>query len=546
MEQPDDAVAEVKAKREHTFRSRMHERTLTNLTTSRITPIKRPEIPAHTYNGVPPPDSPDVAISDQEMLQFMYSEASFDLIRNDTGDALDGKKETEIETKFEEDYEYDTDLETPDSRCESTFDQWGKATYLAACKRLRVVPVQSVLSHLEATELVVKHRTLSEKEAKAIAEALLVNTTVTHLDLSGNNLSAGGLAHLAPMLRENLNIRSLNLSGNLFGTEGLKSLSMALLVNQNITVLSLSGTHLADEHATYIANLLQDVKTLVELDLSHNNMGESAANIIGASLANNDALRILNLGWNNFRPKGSAAIFQGLTDNVMLKTFIYSMNGVAEAASAVAATIKHNVSLKELDLTSTRLFDNGVVKICKSLESNEHLEILKMGYNTITTLGGLAVLKALLKNEHSALKCVDLSRVYVHKDCIMMVEKIRETNPSFQFKIDGILKSDRYYGDEKKGRSQPIISSSPIDILRWFMESKSFRLIDLFKHLDKDGSMSVTREEFIMGLKAVDVPMTTAQLDELVNMLDKDKDGEVDFKELIDGQKEGRRQGRKN
>lgn len=72
-------------------------------------------------------------------------------------------------------------------------------------------------------------------------------------------------------------------------------------------------------------------------------------------------------------------------------------------------------------------------------------------------------------------------------------------------------------------------AKNPLTILKEYITSKGLRLIDFFKQLDADGSQSVSRKEFVDGLKAINVPLTDAQLDHLIKTLDKDGDGEIDF-----------------
>ena len=50
---------------------------------------------------------------------------------------------------------------------------------------------------------------------------------------------------------------------------------------------------------------------------------------------------------------------------------------------------------------------------------------------------------------------------------------------------------------------------NPLEILLIFMAEKNLRLIDLFKSLDADQSMSLSRQEFIDGLKVVIMQCST-------------------------------------
>lgn len=71
-----------------------------------------------------------------------------------------------------------------------------------------------------------------------------------------------------------------------------------------------------------------------------------------------------------------------------------------------------------------------------------------------------------------------------------------------------------------------------IYILKKYVDDKNYRLVDLFNQFDKDNSLSVTREEFRIGLKGIGVPMNDDQLTKLIDILDEDGDGEIDYSEF--------------
>lgn len=57
---------------------------------------------------------------------------------------------------------------------------------------------------------------------------------------------------------------------------------------------------------------------------------------------------------------------------------------------------------------------------------------------------------------------------------------------------------------------------NPLSILKEYIAVKGLRLIDLFKQFDKDGSGSVSRVEFIQGLKVRYIPLLPSLLHELL------------------------------
>lgn len=78
------------------------------------------------------------------------------------------------------DSDYDTDLEVEEKRDE--FDPTGRKAYRGACAQLGIVPVSFVLEHMTNEELDVKHHGLGPSGAKAVAMALMNNTTTTTIN----------------------------------------------------------------------------------------------------------------------------------------------------------------------------------------------------------------------------------------------------------------------------------------------------------------------------------------------------------------------------
>lgn len=60
-----------------------------------------------------------------------------------------------------------------------------------------------------------------------------------------------------------------------------------------------------------------------------------------------------------------------------------------------------------------------------------------------------------------------------------------------------------------------------------------------FRMFDVDNDGQITRDEFANGLRAFNVllsrPITDVQIDELMNALDRNRDGSISFKEFLQG-----------
>uniref|UniRef100_A0A670IE59 Leucine rich repeat containing 74A n=1 Tax=Podarcis muralis TaxID=64176 RepID=A0A670IE59_PODMU len=132
------------------------------------------------------------------------------LIPDEYGEMSEGSTSAEIlsvtdTTDKEEksrDENSDTDLEIEDvDRSFATIK--GAELYIEACKLVGVVPVSYFIRNMEEPIMNLNHHGLGPKGTKAIAIALVSNTTITHLELEDNWILGEGATYLVQMLREN-------------------------------------------------------------------------------------------------------------------------------------------------------------------------------------------------------------------------------------------------------------------------------------------------------------------------------------------------------
>ena len=70
----------------------------------------------------------------------------------------------------------------------------------------------------------------------------------------------------------------------------------------------------------------------------------------------------------------------------------------------------------------------------------------------------------------------------------------------------------------------------PMKVLKDYVKNNQMRLFDFFSMMDKDKSMSLTITEFAKGLKETGIPLMTEEVLDLVKKLDKDNDGEINYR----------------
>jgi hypothetical protein len=111
-----------------------------------------------------------------------------------------------------------------------------------------------VLSTLLPKCCAIDAHTLGIDGVKALADALKVNSTITSIDLSYNNVGDDGAKALADVLKVNSTTTSIDLSYNNVDVAGAKALADALKVNSAITTIDLTYNSVGDDGAKALAD----------------------------------------------------------------------------------------------------------------------------------------------------------------------------------------------------------------------------------------------------------------------------------------------------
>ncbi|XP_066551152.1 leucine-rich repeat-containing protein 74A [Amia ocellicauda] len=425
--------------------------------------------------------------------------------------------------------EWDTDLEE-DEVAESSGVS-ARDLYLQACQLVGVVPVSYFLRNLGCnSNLNLNHHGLGPRGAKALAIALVSDVTITTLELEDNGLQAEGVKYLVEMLKANCTIQNLNLSNNHLQSAGADYISRMLLDNISLRSLKLSGNEFREEDAKSLSDAFSSNYRVRELDLSHNEFMEKGGEHLGQMLANNEGLEALNLSWNRLRMKGAVALCAGLKVNITLKVLDLSWNGFGnEGALALGEALKFNNTLLHLDLSSNRITNEGAGMLCKGLEANDTLKVLRLAYNSLTVEGALALLTVVKNTARSALEEINISNVLVNETFLQLLEVTCQQHQGLEVLYGGV-------GGfiAKKPPQRP----DPMKVIQDYLDERKLRLWDFFRKIDKDGSMRVPVSEFRKAVQQSSIPLDRFQIEELVQRLDKDRTGKVDYRGLADTRKQ--------
>ncbi|XP_068100309.1 NLR family CARD domain-containing protein 3 isoform X2 [Hyperolius riggenbachi] len=268
---------------------------------------------------------------------------------------------------------------------------------------------------------------LSNRGVKVLGRALMVNLTLSALDLHGNMIGPPGARALAEALRNNRVLLSLNLQNNQIKSEGAQYLSQALLQNRALTALNLKKNGIGWEGAASLANSLKENQVLQELWLSSNTLGDQGAAALADTLTINSSLVTLDLQSNSISNHGLKSLTIGLSQNHSLKHLNLRENSISiEGARALAQALQTNTTLAHLDLTANLLHDEGVEALSEALRDNCSLHTLHLQWNFLRVGSARFLADALRVNR--CLRCLDLQENSIGDEGLSAICKALQEN----------------------------------------------------------------------------------------------------------------------
>ncbi|KAF0044448.1 hypothetical protein F2P81_003606 [Scophthalmus maximus] len=402
--------------------------------------------------------------------------------------------------------------------------------YLQACRLVGVVPVSYFIRNHDSPTMTLTHYGLGHLGCKALAIALVTDMHINTLELANNHIEAEGAEYLVEMLRANFTIQHLDLSNNYLQSAGAEHVAKLLMDNISLKSLKLSGNGFTDDDAKYFADSFLINSKIKELDLSYNTFCGKGGEHLGQMLANNEGLEVLDLSWNHLRMKGAVALCAGLKVNMMLKHLDLSWNGFGnEGALAMGEALKFNNTLVQLNLNNNRLTNEGVGMLCRGLEFNDTLRVLLLAYNSVTVEGALALVNVVKNTPKTALEEINICNVLVNENFVHLLEATCQEHPGLDVQYGGVG------GFIAK---KPPKRVDPMKVIQDYLDQQKLRLWDFFRNIDKDGTMRVPVADFRKAVQQSSIPLDRYQIEELIQRLDRDRTGMVDYRGLADTRKQ--------
>ena len=350
---------------------------------------------------------------------------------------------------------------------------------------------------------------------------MLQNTKICELDLQDNAIGDDSGKDVATIFFDNFYITRLNIAYNMLGLKAAKAFAESLEANGTLRVLDLSENTLCNKCIETLCSGLTSNYSLTELNLSKNKITEEGGKYIGVMLSEQRSITDLDLSWNGLGAHGTEAVLKGLKDNIILRNLNLSWNAIGVSGCKALSKAFGFINLPCLDISNNRLLAEGAKILSQGLKKNTSLITLKVGQNILENAGVCFILKAILRNTESKLSTIDISGTDLEKEFYELEKEIRLNNRSIKFIHETIFKE-----------KQPKRITDPREILKKFLNDNGIHKLDLFDFIDRDASMAISVDEFRKGLKVANCGLVDFQIDELMQLLDQDQDGEIDYSEF--------------
>ncbi|RNF03568.1 putative paraflagellar rod component [Trypanosoma conorhini] len=262
----------------------------------------------------------------------------------------------------------------------------------------------------------------NDASVRLLCQALVLNTTVTSLNLSKNVIADTGAASIAEMLMSNTCITHLNLSDNSISNRGAQRLCAALRTNNALQDLDLSNNAIYDEGVEGFPEMLKYNDRLIRVVLDKTGVTKDMyTKVVEAADLNkepkclkdavyrlqggDESLRKVDLRRENCpRPLDDASI-ETLCVHLRGRSFVESLLlqgnkiGTKGCQSLAALLAEEGCGILSLDLSFNPVNDESLQELSKALLSPHiKLDTLKLVGTEVTSAGVNALIEILKTN----------------------------------------------------------------------------------------------------------------------------------------------------
>ncbi|KAE8879906.1 hypothetical protein PF005_g7662 [Phytophthora fragariae] len=296
--------------------------------------------------------------------------------------------------------------------------------------------LQCVKEDSSVTNLSLRRSGVTPSLAVQLADFLETNSTLTHVDLSGNRLGEHGAACLATSLMKNRAVTSLVLADCGLTSEALTEWVAFFQAGTNTTLryLNLADNQIDDDGAEALGAMLQTAKTRdMNFDLRGNELSTKGLQVLADAMKDScptavTAIQVANNQDDDepeallyrsrmefYLRRNKAAIEREMLRETIMQVEMSSLEvevchlkhivlTIAEADS-LGVALRSNHSITDLRLEDNALPEEGTRRILRALCTNRSVRTLSIMDNNIGD-GGFRALSDLLRMPTTAIRTV--------------------------------------------------------------------------------------------------------------------------------------------
>eukprot|EP00531_Pseudo-nitzschia_arenysensis_P000658 CAMPEP_0116126854 /NCGR_PEP_ID=MMETSP0329-20121206/6543_1 /TAXON_ID=697910 /ORGANISM="Pseudo-nitzschia arenysensis, Strain B593" /LENGTH=964 /DNA_ID=CAMNT_0003620943 /DNA_START=134 /DNA_END=3028 /DNA_ORIENTATION=- len=221
------------------------------------------------------------------------------------------------------------------------------------------------------------------------------------LYLAGNLIGQDGALAMADFLRRGSRLRKLFMTGNRIGGEGVKAISDAILEQQESMKETIDPEQLAEEKSS--SNFNSKFHGMQELYLGGTGMDFIGCQALARLLEKSCFLRVLSLpncDIGDEEVRMLALSIKSNKDQLPIESLQLSFNNITHhGLEAMANALWGSTTLKELKVDNNIIGDRGAHQIAAIIPAIKVIEVLDVGFNSITAQGLTVLMKTVAESK---------------------------------------------------------------------------------------------------------------------------------------------------
>ena len=282
-----------------------------------------------------------------------------------------------------------------------------------------------ILNNLKLKVLHLGNNNFSVSDVSIIAKAVNKLTGLKELTVNNTGFTAD---YISTMITNNLLLEILDIGDNKLKSEGIIHISKALMKLSHLRVLGLYGNEITDDAADNIAEV---ISRLEKLWLSNNILGVVGMQTVCKSLKHNGTLKLLQLDNVGITEEVAGDIAAVINSNLLLE-YIYLGNNKLHSpgANVILNSLKNKKQFKALALNNNCISEDVVDNVVQFVTSNPELEELLLNDNSIGTTGIINICRCI--KDINTLRIFQLTGNNVSDEATDAFVSVIESNPALE------------------------------------------------------------------------------------------------------------------